>query len=88
MFRIMKGKKMSTTAVVSVSDMAAALDLSRARFYQLLDAQILPQPVYDKRTEYLGGRMGTRFQLEYTIVKGLHCCFGHSGRVIQQEILY
>jgi hypothetical protein len=29
-------------AVVSVSEMAAALDLSRARFYQLLDAQILP----------------------------------------------
>jgi integrase len=37
-------------AVVSVSEMAAALDLSRARFYQLLDAQILPQPVYDLRT--------------------------------------
>lgn len=41
---------MPTKAVVSVSEMAAALDLSRARFYQLLDAQILPQPVYDIRT--------------------------------------
>jgi hypothetical protein len=41
---------MLTKAVVSVSEMAAALDLSRARFYQLLDAQILPQPVYDIRT--------------------------------------
>jgi hypothetical protein len=46
----MKDKKMFTKAVVSVSEMAAALDLSRARFYQLLDAQILPQPVYDLRT--------------------------------------
>jgi hypothetical protein len=46
----MKDKKMFTKAVVSVSEMAAALDLSRARFYQLLDAQILPQPVYDIRT--------------------------------------
>jgi hypothetical protein len=46
----MKDKKMPTKAVVSVSEMAAALDLSRARFYQLLDAQILPQPVYDLRT--------------------------------------
>lgn len=46
----MKDKKMPTKAVVSVSEMAAALDLSRARFYQLLDAQILPQPVYDIRT--------------------------------------
>jgi hypothetical protein len=46
----MKDKKMSMKAVVSVSEMAAALDLSRARFYQLLDAQILPQPVYDLRT--------------------------------------
>jgi hypothetical protein len=46
----MKDKKMPTKAIVSVSEMAAALDLSRARFYQLLDAQILPQPVYDIRT--------------------------------------
>jgi hypothetical protein len=46
----MKDKKMLTKVVVSVSEMAAALDLSRARFYQLLDAQILPQPVYDLRT--------------------------------------
>jgi hypothetical protein len=46
----MKDNKMPTKAVVSVSEMAAALDLSRARFYQLLDAQILPQPVYDLRT--------------------------------------
>jgi len=30
--------------------MAAALDLSRARFYQLLDSGILPQPIYDIRT--------------------------------------
>jgi len=71
MFRIMKKNEMPTKAFVSVSEMTAALDLSRARFYQLLDAQILPQPVYDKRTEYLGGQKGTRFQLEYTTGKGL-----------------
>jgi hypothetical protein len=46
----MKDKKMPTKVVVSVSEMADMLSLSRARFYQLLDAQILPQPVYDLRT--------------------------------------
>jgi hypothetical protein len=47
----MNGRKVKfEKAVVSVSEMAAALDLSRSRFYQLLDAQILPQPVYDIRT--------------------------------------
>jgi len=31
--------------------MASALELSRARFYQLLDSGILPQPIYDIRTK-------------------------------------
>jgi hypothetical protein len=46
----MKDKKMSMKAVVSVSEMAEILGLSRARCYQLLDANLLPPPVYDIRT--------------------------------------
>jgi hypothetical protein len=46
----MKDKKMSTKAVVSVSEMAGMVGLSRARFYQLLQAQIFPQPIFDLRT--------------------------------------
>lgn len=36
-----------TTAVVSVSDMARAVGLSRARFYQLVRAGTFPQPERD-----------------------------------------
>jgi hypothetical protein len=46
----MKDKKVSMKAVVSVSEMAVMVGLSRARFYQLLQAQIFPQPVFDLRT--------------------------------------
>ena len=35
---------------VSVSEMAVRLDLSRARFYQLLQEGIFPQPIYSIRT--------------------------------------
>ena len=44
----MKTKRLK--AVYSIKEMAEALDLSRARFYQLLAAGILPQPLYDIRT--------------------------------------
>ncbi len=47
----MKNKKQFTKVVCSITDMSNALDLSRARFYQLLDAGILPQPIYDIRTK-------------------------------------
>jgi hypothetical protein len=46
----MKDKKMSMKAVVSVSEMAETLGFSRARFYQLIQAQLLPLPLYDLRT--------------------------------------
>jgi hypothetical protein len=46
----MKDKKMFTKAVISVSEMANLLSMSRARFYQLLQAQLLPLPLYDLRT--------------------------------------
>lgn len=35
--------------VVSVSEMARLVGLSRSRFYQLLDAGIFPRPMYDGR---------------------------------------
>ena len=37
-----------TKAVVSVSDMARMVGLSRARFYQLVRDGVFPQPIYDK----------------------------------------
>jgi hypothetical protein len=37
-------------AAVSVTEMAAMLDLSRARFYQLMQAGILPAPARDADT--------------------------------------
>jgi len=36
-----------TKAVVTVSEMARMLGLSRARFYQLQKSGVLPQPLYD-----------------------------------------
>jgi len=47
----MKPKNQHTKVICSVSEMAKRLELSRARFYQLLEAGILPQPVYDVRTK-------------------------------------
>jgi hypothetical protein len=50
----MNEKKMSTNnlkPVCSVTEMAAALQLSRARFYQLIVAGVFPAPVYDIRTK-------------------------------------
>lgn len=47
----MKTKKQFTKVVCSISEMADALDLSRARFYQLLRTGIFPQPIYDIRTK-------------------------------------
>jgi hypothetical protein len=37
-------------AAVTVSEMARMVGLSRARFYQLLQAGVFPQPVYDVRS--------------------------------------
>lgn len=47
----MNGKKMPTLKpIISVTEMAKMLSLSRARFYQLLEQGIFPQPIYDLRT--------------------------------------
>ncbi|MBI9060242.1 MAG: hypothetical protein JEZ01_20915 [Labilibaculum sp.] len=47
----MNNKKMPVLKpIVSVTEMAKMLDLSRARFYQLLNDKIFPQPIYDLRT--------------------------------------
>ena len=48
----MSNKKMSISKpIVSISEMAEILQLSRARFYQLLNMGFLPQPVYDCRSK-------------------------------------
>jgi len=36
--------------IISVTEMAKMLNLSRARLYQLLEQGIFPQPIYDLRT--------------------------------------
>jgi hypothetical protein len=40
----------STKSVVSVAEMARMCGLSRARFYQLMNEGVFPQPVYDIHT--------------------------------------
>ena len=48
----MNNKKMSNLKpIISVTEMARNLNLSRARFYQLLEQGIFPQPIYDLRTK-------------------------------------
>lgn len=48
----MKTHKLSNLKpIVSISEMSKMLNLSRSRFYQLLDAGILPQPIYCVRTK-------------------------------------
>ena len=47
----MSTKKMSTSKqIVSMTEMAQMLQLSRARFYQLLDAGSFPKPLKDERS--------------------------------------
>lgn len=47
----MNNKKMPVLKpIISVTEMAKMLSLSRARFYQLLEQGIFPQPIYDLRT--------------------------------------
>jgi hypothetical protein len=43
----MKDKKMPTKVVVSVSEMAVMVGLSRARFYQCIKNNIFPGPVFE-----------------------------------------
>ena len=48
----MDNKKMSNLKpIISVSEMAKMLNLSRARLYQLLEIGILPKPLYCERTK-------------------------------------
>lgn len=46
----MKSNSKFTKVVCSISDMAFELNLSRARFYQLVKSGHLPQPIYDIKT--------------------------------------
>lgn len=47
----MRDQTVPTKAVVSVAEMARMVGLSRARFYQLMNAGTFPKPVYDERTK-------------------------------------
>ena len=42
----MRDQTVQTKAVVTVSEMARMVGLSRSRFYQLVEAGVFPQPVY------------------------------------------
>jgi hypothetical protein len=42
----MRDQRVQTKAVVTVSEMARMVGLSRSRFYQLVEAGVFPQPVY------------------------------------------
>ena len=46
----MREQSVSTKAVVTVSEMARMVGLSRARFYELVEAGVFPTPVYDVST--------------------------------------
>ncbi|MEO2089797.1 MAG: hypothetical protein ABGY75_09920 [Gemmataceae bacterium] len=46
----MREHSVSTKAVVTVSEMARMVGLSRARFYELVEAGVFPTPVYDVST--------------------------------------
>ena len=43
--------KKNLKPIVSVSEMAKTVDLSRSRFYQLVENGIFPPPVYDLRSK-------------------------------------
>jgi len=45
------GKQTKIRPIISVGDMAKALDHSRARFYQLQKENIYPPPIYDIQTK-------------------------------------
>lgn len=48
----MSNKKLSTMKqVISVTEMAGMLQLSRARFYQLLESGFFPKPLKDERSK-------------------------------------
>ena len=47
----MNNKKLSISKqIVSVTEMAEMVNLSRPRFYQLLDSGFFPKPLKDKRS--------------------------------------
>jgi hypothetical protein len=47
----MNGRKVKyEKAVMSISEISAMLGISRSRWYQLLAANVFPQPLYDLRT--------------------------------------
>ncbi|MFO0847585.1 MAG: hypothetical protein U0871_03355 [Gemmataceae bacterium] len=58
----MREQVVSTKAVVTVSEMARMVVLSRARFYELVEAGVFPHPVYDvstRRPMYVEGLQKT-----------------------------
>jgi hypothetical protein len=71
-------KTKNTKAVFSIRDICAALELSRARFYQLLNAGILPLPLYDLHTK----RPFYNFELQEQCRQVKETCIGINGQYI------
>ena len=71
-------KPKNTKAVYSIRDVIEALQLSRARFYQLLKAGILPQPLYDIRTK----RPFYNLELHERCLQVKETCLGINGQYI------
>ena len=63
---------------VSVSEMAVQLAMSRARFYQLLEEGIFPQPIYSIRTR----RPFYDRDLQYKCIAVRETGIGHNGEPI------
>jgi len=72
----MKMEKMKV--VYSIRDVIETLQLSRARFYQLLKAGILPQPLYDFRTK----RPFYNLELQEQCRQVKETCMGINGQYI------
>lgn len=71
-------KTKNTKAIFSLKDTCEALQLSRARFYQLLAAGILPQPLYDLRTK----RPFYNIELQEQCCQVKETCTGINGQYI------
>lgn len=71
-------KPKNTKAVYSIKDIIDVLQLSRARYYQLLKAEILPQPLYDMRTK----RPFYNVELYQQCLEVKETCLGVNGQYI------
>ena len=72
----MNNKKMSINKpIVSISEICDMIQLSRARFYQLLDSGFFPKPLYDERSK----RPYYNLELQKQILESRHSGIGVDG---------